>query len=200
MTTGLRERKKAATREALHEAAMRLATENGVEHVTVEAIADAASVSRRTFSNYFASKEQALLHGERARLDHLIELVRARPAAEPPWAALTHAAQAWVAEFAAEDRHSSARYRRLRRHPSLLAEQVAIYAAAERELALAMADRIPAGRHAHAGIDATLRARLLAANYLNTLRVAAQVWLDHPSRTLPGLVREALAVTGEKFH
>ena len=197
MTTGLRERKKAATREALHEAAMRLATEHGVEHVTVEAIADAASVSRRTFSNYFASKEQALLHGERSRVAHLIELVRARPSAEPPWAALTHAAQAWVAEFAAEDRHASARYRQLRRHPSLLAEQVASYAEAERDLAAAIADRIPVGHHA--GPDATLRARLLAANYLNTIRVAAQAWLDQPSRTLAALVREALAVTAERF-
>jgi AcrR family transcriptional regulator len=200
MTTGLRERKKAATREALHEAAMRLATEHGVEHVTVEAIADAASVSRRTFSNYFASKEQALLHGERTRVAHLIELVRARPADEPPWAALTHAAQAWVAELAAEDRHASARYRQLRRHPSLLAEQVASYAAAERDLVAAIADRMPAARHAPGSNDAALRARLLATNYLNTLRVAVQVWLDQPSRTLPGLVREALAITGDKFH
>jgi AcrR family transcriptional regulator len=57
---GLRERKKTATRQALHEAAVRLAVERGVDNVTIEAIADAASVSRRTFSNYFAGKEQAL--------------------------------------------------------------------------------------------------------------------------------------------
>ncbi|MFC7467789.1 TetR/AcrR family transcriptional regulator [Actinomadura keratinilytica] len=53
---GLRERKKAATRQAVHEAAMRLTREHGLDHVTVEAIADAAEISRRTFSNYFAGR------------------------------------------------------------------------------------------------------------------------------------------------
>ncbi|NED89115.1 TetR family transcriptional regulator, partial [Streptomyces sp. SID11233] len=63
-TVGLRERKKAATREAVHKAALSLAVEHGFEHVTVEAIADAAGISRRTFSNYFTAKEDAVLWGE----------------------------------------------------------------------------------------------------------------------------------------
>ena len=58
---GLRERKKAATRQALHEAAVRLAIAHGPDRITVEAVADEAGVSRRTFSNYFANKEEALL-------------------------------------------------------------------------------------------------------------------------------------------
>ena len=93
MTTGLRERKKAATRQSLHDAAVRLAAEHGVESLTVEAIADAATVSRRTFSNYFASKEQALLHHDRARTVRLVELIRARPARESLMAAVIGAAE-----------------------------------------------------------------------------------------------------------
>jgi AcrR family transcriptional regulator len=84
-TTGLRERKKAATRHALHEAALRLAAEHGLEHVTVEAIADAANVSRRTFSNYFSGKEEALFHGDAERLRRMLELLAAQPADELPW-------------------------------------------------------------------------------------------------------------------
>ena len=38
-----------------------MAIERGLTEVTVEAIVDAAEVSRRTFSNYFANKEDALL-------------------------------------------------------------------------------------------------------------------------------------------
>src|SRR3569623_3695814 len=83
-TVGLRERKKAATRQALHEAAVRLAARDGYDHDTVEAIADAAEVSRRTNSNYFSSKEEAFVHGDRERIRHLLDLVHDRPAREKP--------------------------------------------------------------------------------------------------------------------
>ncbi|MEE3922160.1 TetR/AcrR family transcriptional regulator [Micromonospora sp. BRA006-A] len=90
--TGLRERKKAATRLALHEAALSLAVEHGPDRITVEAIADAANVSRRTFSNYFGGKEEALFHGDTLRLRRLLRLVADQPAELSPWAALTRAA------------------------------------------------------------------------------------------------------------
>ncbi|NEE10887.1 TetR family transcriptional regulator, partial [Streptomyces sp. SID7499] len=64
--------------------------------VTVEAVADAAGISRRTFSNYFTSKEDALLYGEEQQIRALVRSVRDRPAEEPAWPAL----RAAVAQFA----------------------------------------------------------------------------------------------------
>jgi len=58
---GLRERKRATTRAALERIAIDLALEQGYERATVEAICAASMVSRRTFFNYFGTKESAFI-------------------------------------------------------------------------------------------------------------------------------------------
>ncbi|WBP90676.1 acyl-CoA-like ligand-binding transcription factor [Kitasatospora cathayae] len=87
---GLRERKKAATREALSWAALCLAVERGLENVRVEDIAAAAGVSPRTYNNYFSSKAEAIVFRHRNRILRTAEALRARPAEEPLWEALTN--------------------------------------------------------------------------------------------------------------
>jgi AcrR family transcriptional regulator len=191
---GLRERKKAATRQALHEAAVRLAIEHGADRITVEAIADATSVSRRTFSNYFANKEEALLHGDQVRMRLLLELVHARPADESPWSALTRAAEELHRRLGDLDPQWVAQTKLVRTHPSLLARQVTTFAALEREIEAEVSKRMPAA--ARTG----MRARLMAAAFLASLRVALHVWLDRPpGPSLAALVQEALAETGRRF-
>ncbi|WP_165367704.1 TetR/AcrR family transcriptional regulator [Phytoactinopolyspora endophytica] len=85
---GLRERKKAATRRALGEAALGLAMEHGVADVTVEAIAAAVDVSSRTFHNYFSSKEEAIVSVAADRIEDSVEALRSRPPEESNWDAL----------------------------------------------------------------------------------------------------------------
>lgn len=60
-TPGLRQRQRARTWRDLHEAAVVLARESCLEGATIEAIAERAGVSRRTFFNYYPSKEDAVL-------------------------------------------------------------------------------------------------------------------------------------------
>lgn len=58
--TGLRERKKRATRRDLVAAGEKLFTENEFDDVTVDQVAELANVSQKTFFNYFPSKSQLL--------------------------------------------------------------------------------------------------------------------------------------------
>lgn len=76
---GLRERKKRLTREAIAAAAMRLFGQRGFDAVTVEEVADAADVSKKTVFNYFPSKEDLVFRAGEARLATLVGGIRARP-------------------------------------------------------------------------------------------------------------------------
>ncbi len=58
---GLRERKKRERGRASRRATLELTLESGYADVTIEAICERAGVSRRTFFNYFANKEEAPL-------------------------------------------------------------------------------------------------------------------------------------------
>lgn len=58
---GLRELKKRQSRIAMHRAALELVHEHGLSGVTVEAIAQRAGVSTRTFFNHWATKESAII-------------------------------------------------------------------------------------------------------------------------------------------
>ncbi|WP_026537713.1 TetR/AcrR family transcriptional regulator [Arthrobacter sp. 9MFCol3.1] len=78
-----RELNKAATRQAITDAAMDLLRTRGPGNFTVEDIAAAAGISRRTFFNYFGSTEAALASVTFGFLDTALQQFRLRPAGEP---------------------------------------------------------------------------------------------------------------------
>ena len=78
-----RELNKAATRQAITEAALGLLRANGPGNFTVENIADAAAISRRTFFNYFSSTEAVIASVTHGFLDTALQQFRLRPANEP---------------------------------------------------------------------------------------------------------------------
>lgn len=80
MADSLRERKKDKTKVALQAAAVRLFNEKGFAATSVEDIAAAAEVSRRTFFRYFGSKEGVLF----ADADESGEAIRQGILQQPP--------------------------------------------------------------------------------------------------------------------
>jgi AcrR family transcriptional regulator len=77
--TGLRERKKLETRQHIADVAARLFAEHGFEHVTVDQVATAANVAKKTVFNYFPTKEDLVFDRAQARERDVVALVRDRP-------------------------------------------------------------------------------------------------------------------------
>ncbi len=96
---GLRERKKARTREALQEAAMERFSRQGFDGTTVEEIAEACEVSPRTFFRYFPTKEDVLFADGEARRERLLAFIAERPVDEPAFGALRAAMRTLTADY-----------------------------------------------------------------------------------------------------
>ena len=79
---GLRERKKARTREAIMDAALDLFEAKGYDATTVDDIAAAAEVSPRTFFRYFESKLDLIMAHSETKHTELGPLLLARPPEE----------------------------------------------------------------------------------------------------------------------
>ena len=95
--TSLRERKKARTRAAIREHALRLFREQGYDATTVEQIAAAAEVSPSTFFRYFPTKEDVVLRDDFD--DRLFEAFDRQPPSLPPIPALRGAFRETMATF-----------------------------------------------------------------------------------------------------
>ncbi|MFP3578548.1 TetR family transcriptional regulator [Arthrobacter sp. fls2-241-R2A-200] len=89
-----RELNKAATRSSIASAALELLRTNGAGNFTVEDIAAAAGVSRRTFFNYFPTLEASLASVADGFMDHALEQFRLRPAEESILESAQHALMA----------------------------------------------------------------------------------------------------------
>ncbi len=77
-TTGRRERKKAQTRQALSDAAVRLFTERGFDNVGVREVAEAADVSLSTLFKHFPNKEALVFDLDADVESALVAAVRGR--------------------------------------------------------------------------------------------------------------------------
>ena len=186
MTSGLRERKKRATRHALHEAALRLVAERGLDAVSVDDIADRVDVSPRTFFNYFPSKVDAILGLDPDAPRQQAEALLARPSDESPVQALRAVARIQAAEMAEDTELWPLRLTVIDAHPALLAHLAAAFGEAEKTLAGAIAERTGT----QAGVD--VHPTLLAGVAGVALRTSLHRWLASDfTAALPDLLDEA---------
>src|SRR5437870_4533912 len=83
VTPGLRERKKARTRQLIADTAARLFAERGYERVAVSDVAREAEVAEQTLYNYFPTKERLVTDRDEQIQDRLCNLIRTRPRGTP---------------------------------------------------------------------------------------------------------------------
>ncbi|MGH9067353.1 MAG: TetR family transcriptional regulator [Acidimicrobiales bacterium] len=185
---GRRERKKHATRRALQDAALALAAARGPDHVTVEAISEAADVSPRTFFNYFSCKEEALVGEPPALGQRLRAVLETAPPGTPIASAVRTVVRQVAAESAERKDELLTRKRIVAECPALLPRHHAAFSARERELTAAIAS--------HLGTDpeTDIYPALLAAVSATALRVAFQRWDGQAGHRLEGLVDQAFDI------
>jgi AcrR family transcriptional regulator len=97
--SGLRERKRRATRTAIIDAATTLFLERGMQATTIADITEAAGLARRTFFLHFASKEDVLFHHVEDYSDLALATVAGLEETASAWEAVQAAMLALVDAF-----------------------------------------------------------------------------------------------------
>ncbi|MEU1402192.1 TetR family transcriptional regulator [Streptomyces sp. NPDC005728] len=138
-TMGRRERKKAATRQALADAALELFLEHGYDKVSIRDIAEAADVSTTTLFKHFPSKEALVFDLDADQEAALVGAVRDRaPGMSVPQALRAHVLHSRL--FASEhDEQITAFVELVRGTPALADHQRHMWMRHEHALAEAIA-------------------------------------------------------------
>lgn len=135
---GLRERKKAKTRTAIQQHALRLFREQGYDATTIEQIAEAAEISPSTFFRYFPTKEDVVLQDDFD--DVIVGAFRAQPPELSPLQALRRAMSAAFNEF--PNHEIKERTALIRAVPELRAKLLDEFQRTIQLLAVVMAERV----------------------------------------------------------
>ncbi|WP_375426142.1 TetR/AcrR family transcriptional regulator [uncultured Friedmanniella sp.] len=163
-----RDRRKRLTRASLRRAVLELGLEYGLASVSVEAIAERAGVSTRTFFNYFESKEESALLPLFQLGDPQLEALRQGPP-ELAWPDLTELF-ADDLDRAVED-EAFLGFLQLQEHnPGLAGRQLATFARFEARISGALVTRLGDAP------DARVRAPLMVGCCFTAVRIALGSW------------------------
>jgi AcrR family transcriptional regulator len=143
---GLRERRKAQTRQRIADTALRLFAEHGFDRVTVAEVAREAEVSEATLFNYFSTKEDLVYSRMGAYETRLIDAIRNRDLATSALAALTELLlRPQPDRLGPQDSERlAAMARMVTESPALLARERQVFSEATAELAAVLAEQTQA--------------------------------------------------------
>ncbi|WP_232493093.1 TetR/AcrR family transcriptional regulator [Novosphingobium kaempferiae] len=151
---------------------MRLFLEHGFEATTLDDIAAAADVSRRSLFHYFGSKEE-IVFSTKADFPALVaEAIGRRPVEEPLLDMVENAFVELAARHISEPARNLARL--IQDTPALSAGDQAKYEKVERVLAKALAEQ--KGRS-----ENDLECRVTATTAIGILKLSTQAWLAEPN-------------------
>ncbi|MET9434368.1 TetR family transcriptional regulator [Streptomyces sp. NPDC006551] len=192
--SGLRERKKQRTRDALLRAALELFTTQGYEETTVDEIADAVEVSQRTFFRYFASKEDAAFAVQKMVEERFVRALAERPAEEGPLDAMRNAVlSSWdtigeaIMEVVPVELYLRT-FQMIESTPALLATHLRRTTEMEEAIARLIAER------EDLDVDEDPRPRIAVAAFSGVMRVTGQLWGRGTDPTL-----EAIRALTERY-
>lgn len=180
---GRRERKRRETRARIIEVAVPLFIARGFHEVTVDEITEAVDISKRSFFDYFPTKEDVVEGWQDNFATLLVANLADRPGDEASAVAVEHAMM--EALMATSDAQSWAVDRLIRETPALTARQHMRYLAVEKRLIDALSAR--------PDIPDRLAARILAMVAIGALRIGVETWHERNDLTedqLPGFSRD----------
>lgn len=132
-TVSLRERNRLETWMLIHDKASELALEEGLSKATVEAIAEAAGISKRTFFNYFATKEDAILGTQAPTLSEDATAAFRAAGADDLFARTVHLMVSVIRSMFPEESHRERRKLLKAKYPEL-ARRIFVHVRASEEL------------------------------------------------------------------
>ena len=165
---GRRERKRLETLQRIAETGLKLFIAHGFEGTTLEAIAEAAGISRRTFFYYFKSKEEVLLAWQGSGFAQALRptLLDESPD-QTPFVAVRNCLSKLAARYVTKD--SVIVDRLLRSTDALRARKQAKFVEMEEELFAAMCELWPQ-------LERRNTLRLVAMISIGALRLALESW------------------------
>lgn len=184
-TEGLRERKRRQTRQRIIEAGLELFLANGFDETTLDAIAEAADISRRTFFYYFKSKEDIVLAYQSGSIERLRDTIVSESPDRAPLDLVRHALVKLTSTYSAEAMIPIDRL--MISTESLRARKQASYLAQEQALFAALCELWPQPKR-RAGL------RIVAMVSIGAVRLSIEAWRQEGSkRPLEAYLQDAFA-------